>query len=211
MNVAIGALGAHLTLGLVSGLTSAINGVFTLSNNISTSTNTGAINVRHMIRDTDLEFKIKAVQIMLFELKINDSTTYSVKYCIASIKEIIDEISEELIKIHYRLQYNDTIWFGPSVRAYSFHNCINRLKTCLINLDTRCKTLKDMVLLESNTKLVKNIALEEFLADDLLQINDIDPKAVMVSKQELYNKLEYITTIPYVDDDKPTEKKQIKN
>ena len=36
-----------------------------------------------------------------------------------------DKISEELIKIHYRLQYNDTIWFGPSVRAYSFHNCIN--------------------------------------------------------------------------------------
>ena len=214
MNFAIGALGAHLTIGLVSGLTSAINGVYTLSGNISSSTNTGAINVKQMIKETDLEFKLKAVQIMLFELKINENTTYSVKYCIVSIKEIIDEISEELIKIHYRLQYNDTIWFGPSIRSYNFHNCIGRLKSSLVNLDYRRKTLKDMLLMETSSKLVKNIALEEFLADNLLQTNDIDPKAVMASKQELYSKLEYITTTAYNDDNKlpvNTNKKQIKN
>lgn len=201
MNIVIGAIGAHLTIGLVSGITSAINGVYTLSGNISNSTNSGASQVKQMIKSTDLEFRLKAVQIMLFELKLTEKTTYSVKYCVASIKEIIEEIATELTKIHYRLQYNDNIWFGSTIRAYGFHNCIERLKICLNNLETRCLTLKSMLDLERDSKLAKNTFLEEFLTDGLLQVEDIDPKITMMNKQELYTKIEYITKNQYDDDD----------
>jgi hypothetical protein len=193
MNVVIGALGAHLTISVISGLTSAINGIYTLRGNISNISSIGASNIKYMIKSTDLEFKLKSVQLLLFELKISDKTSYSVKYCITSIKETIDEIASELTKIHWRLQYNDNLWFGSRVRAYRFNNCIERLKTSLTNLDSRCNTLKILISMESDSKLIKNPILEEFFTDGLLQVIYLDPKIVMTTKQELYNKIGYIT------------------
>ena len=122
MNYIIGAIGANLTLGLVSGVTSAANGVYTLSSTILQSTSSGAEEVKLIIRETDLEVKIKTTQLILCELKISEQSPNTVRYCVQAIRDAIKEIAEELDQIHYRMQYNSNLWVGSSVRAFKFHN-----------------------------------------------------------------------------------------
>ena len=50
MNFLIAGLGANVTLGLISGVTSATNGVYTLANRISLSTSTGANEIKQTIK-----------------------------------------------------------------------------------------------------------------------------------------------------------------
>jgi hypothetical protein len=66
-------------------------------------------------------------------------------FCITSIQESIKEISDEMEKIHYRMQYNDNLWFGSSIRAYKFHNSKIRLNTKLNNLEGRWKLLMSLM------------------------------------------------------------------
>ncbi|VBB18608.1 hypothetical protein YASMINEVIRUS_1071 [Yasminevirus sp. GU-2018] len=190
MNFLIGAIGANLTLGLVSGVTSAVNGVYTLSSNIMQSTSSGANEVKQIIKETDLEVKVKTAQLMLCELKIDDDTPYTVKYCVQTIRDAIKDIGDELEKIYYRMQYNDNLWVGSTVRSYKFHNCRARLHASLKNLESRCDTL--MRVTKLNKVLVKNENLTKEMTQSVLQVDDIDPLAAERVRGEIHKKLMYI-------------------
>lgn len=194
MNILLGALGANLTLGVIATVTSTIktaNGVFTLSKNIVNSTTSGANEVRQIIKDLDLEFKIKTTQYFLCELKISKDSPYTILYCIQAIRDAINDIAEELEKIHYRLQYNDNVWFGTTIRAYKFDNCKGRIQASLNNLDKRRQTLLELMGMENNM-MVRNPILEDDMADVILQLEDIDPQAATNVRREIVKKLDYI-------------------
>jgi hypothetical protein len=190
MNFILGALGANITLGLVSSITSTANGVYTLSSNIVNSTSSGANEVKQIIKDLDLEFKIKNTQYFLCELKITKNSPYTILYCVQSIRDAINDISKELETIHYRLQYNDNLWFGSAVRSYRFHNCKTRIQSTLNNLEVRRETLLELMGIE--TLLVKNPSLENDMSDIVLQIDDIDQIASANVRRELVRKIDYI-------------------
>jgi len=158
MNIILGTIGANLTLGLISGITAASNGIYTLVNNISESTASGALEVKNIIKESDVEVKIKSVRYFLCELKVNENTPKSVQYCIQSIDESIKEIVKELEQIHYRMQYNSNLWFGSTVRSFKFHNSRARLMSKLKNLESRFDMLKNVISMEH--KLVKNPDLD---------------------------------------------------
>lgn len=193
MNFVIGAIGANLTLGLISGVTSAANGVYTLSSTILQSTSSGVEEVKQIIRETDLEVKIKTTQLMLCELKVNEKSPNTVKYCIQAIRDAIKEIAEELDQIHYRMQYNSNLWIGSSVRAFKFHNNKGRLHAKLKNLESRTHALASVMNLQS--MMYKNDTLDKEMStldDSLLQIDQVDPKAAAMIRADLHKKLEYM-------------------
>ena len=167
MNLLIGAIGANLTFGVVSGVTTAVNGVYTLSSNIMHSTASGANGVKHIIKETDLDVKVKTAQLMLCELTINESTPYTIRYTIQTIRDAIKDIGSELEKIYYRMQYNDNLWFGVTIRSYRFHNCGTRLHSLLKNLESRCDTL--LMLVKLNNVLIKNEDNTKEMTSKLLQ------------------------------------------
>lgn len=189
MNFIVGVIGANLTLGVISGITSATNGIYTLCSTVKSSTANGASEVKKIIRETDLEVKIKTVQYLLCEVSITPDTPCTIKLCIESIRDCIKEISDELDKIHYRMQYNDNLWMGSTVRAYKFHNCRARLEAHLKNLDSRCKTLINLLTVQD--KLVKNRDLVD-TSSSLLQIEDIDPQVAKRTREEIHEKIRYI-------------------
>lgn len=190
MNFILGALGANLTLGLVSSITSTANGVYTLSSTVVKSTANGASEVKQIIRDLDLEFKIKNTQYFLCELKITKDSPYTVLHCIQSIRDAIKDISDELETIHFRLQYNDNLWLGSTVRCYKFHNCKARIQSSLTNLEARRSTLLELMGIEN--MLIKNPVLENDMADIILQIEDIDPTVSANVRNDILKKLDYI-------------------
>jgi hypothetical protein len=189
MNIIIGTVGAHLTLGLLSSVTSAVNGVFTFCTTISKSASSGAEEVKHIIKETDLEVRVKHAQSLLCELKLDEKSPYTLQQCVQSIYDSIKEISDELDKIHYRMQYNDNLWFGSPVRAYKFHNCRARLDARLKNLDARCKTLVEIIPIQGY--LIQNKELDD-PSKYVLQIDQIDPSAAKRTREELHKKLTYI-------------------
>src|SRR5579872_5034491 len=177
MNIVLGALGAHLTLGLISGVTSAANGVYTLSSTILQSTASGAEEVKQIIRETDLEVKIKTTQLLLCELKITDKSPNTVNYCIQAIRDAIKEIADELDAIHYRMQYNSNLWFGSTIRSYKFHNSRARLHAKLKNLESRNRSLIDVMSLQCMMYKNESLSNEVGIPDDtLLQVDQVDPK-----------------------------------
>jgi len=190
MNFILGAIGANLTLTLIGGVSTAANGVYDLTAKLLNSTSNGAADVKNMIKETDLEVKIKTTQLLLCELKITKESPYTLLYVVESIRDAIKDIEDELDKIYYRMQYNDNLWFGSVIRAYKFHNCGERLHAKLKNLESRRKTLIELMTIE--TKMNKNNLLENDVSDSILQIDDIDPKVAERVRLELHKKLEFI-------------------
>jgi len=190
MNIILGAIGAHLTMGLLSAITTAANGVYDLTARIRASTSSGSVEVKKIIKDTDLEVKIKTTQLLLCEIRITKESPYTILYVVESIRDSIKDISDELDSIYYRMQYNDNLWFGSMIRAYKFHNCVDRLNSKLKNLESRRKSLLELMSIEN--KMVKNALLENDVSDSILQVDDIDPKVAERSRHELHKKLEYI-------------------
>jgi len=141
MNFIVGAIGTNLTLGLIQGIAGTTNGIYTMISNIARSTANGSDEIRQIIKDTDLEVKVKTIQYMLQEIKIDEASPHTLQYCVRSIRDAINEISQELEKIHYRMQYNDNLWVGATFRSYRFHNCRIRLGAKLQNLESRYGTL----------------------------------------------------------------------
>lgn len=190
MNFILGAIGANFTLTLVSGISSAANGVYDLASKVVNSASTGSAEVKIIIKETDLEVKIKTIQLMMCELKITKDTPYTVLYVIESIRDAIKDIEDELDLIYYRMQYNDNLWIGSTVRAYKFHKCGERLHAKLKNLESRRSTLVELMSIEA--KMNKNKLLENDVSDSILQIDDIDPKIAERIRLELHKKLEFI-------------------
>ncbi len=162
MNFIVGAIGTNLTLGLIQGIAGTTNGIYTMISNIARSTANGSEEIRQIIRTTDLEVKVKTIQYMLQEIKIDENSPHTLQYCIRSIRNAINEISHELEKIHYRMQYNDNLWVGSTFRSYRFHNSRIRLTAKLHNLESRYNTL--LGLLPVKEQIHKNDQLDNDLA-----------------------------------------------
>lgn len=190
MNLLIASLGANITLGLITATTSATNGLYTLCNNISTTTATGANEIKQIIKERDLEVRIKMMQYLLCEIDINENSPCTLHYCMNSIKSAIKDISNELEKIHYRMQYNNNLWVGGSVRAYGFKNCKLRLKAHIDTLETRYKMLISILSIEN--KMYRNPELEQTLSQSVMMINEVNNQSASQIRQELHKRLEFI-------------------
>jgi hypothetical protein len=190
MNIVLGTVGANLTFGVISGIASATNGVYSLAGNIARSTANGANEVKQIIKESDLEVKVKTVQFLLCEIKIDEMSPYTLLYCVESIKDAIQDIAEELEKIHYRMQYNNNLWIGLSFRAYKFHNCRTRLHAKLKNLESRSRTL--IGILAINNKMYKNNELEKVLSRSIQCVDKIEPMVAGKIRDDLQKNLMFI-------------------
>lgn len=196
MNFIIAGIGTNITLGLISATTNATNNLYTLCTNISETTSTKANDLKHIIKENDLEVRIKIIQYLLCEINVNDNSPCTLNYCIGSIKSAIKDISNELEKIHYRIQYNNNLWFGSSVRAYGFKNCKLRLKSYIDILESRYKMLISILSVEN--KMYKNPELEDSLSksvmmtDNTNKTDNVNNYNVSKIRNDLYKCLEFI-------------------
>lgn len=154
MNIILSVISANVIVGIISGITTTINGVYTIKDVIKSNTTTGSKEVEQIMKDIDIEVKLKIIQLFLSELKITDSTPNTIVYCMNEIKNIITDIEKELNIINERLQYNRCLWIGSSIRAYKFHNCKTRLENYFKNLDQRYQLLISILSIEN--QVVKN-------------------------------------------------------
>lgn len=174
MNFLIGIIGANFTFGLLSGLTTALNSAYSLTTVIATRTSNGADDIKNTIKDSDIENKLKIIQHLLQEIKINQKTPNTMIECINSINDVIKELTDELQKINYRMNYNDRVWL-PSVRAYSFKNSNMRLLQHIKKLDSRYLMLLEILRIEN--MMYKNSDINIIITKPLLLTNaecDID-------------------------------------
>ena len=125
------------------------------------------------------------IQFILSELKITNETPTSLYYCISKIYDAIKDISDELSKINYRIQYNHNLWFGSSLRAYGFKNCYNRLETKMMTLEKRYIMLIELLTIEK--KMYKNKDLEYIMSES------ITPENIKKNRESVSKTLEYIT------------------
>lgn len=154
MNIILSVISANVIVGIISGITTTINGVYTIKDVIKSNTTTGSKEVEQIMKDIDIEVKLKIIQLFLSELKITDSTPNTIVYCMNEIKNIITDIEKELNIINERLQYNRCLWIGSAIRAYKFHNCKTRLENYFKNLDQRYQLLISILSIEN--QVVKN-------------------------------------------------------
>lgn len=154
MNIILGVISANVLINIISGITTTINGIYTIKDVISNTTTIGSKEVEHIMKEIDIEVRLKIIQMFLNELKITNDTPNTIQYCIQEIKNIINEIDKELNIIRERLYYNSKLWIGLSVRSYKFHNCKKRLENNFKKLDQRYQLL--ISVLSVDKKIIKN-------------------------------------------------------
>jgi hypothetical protein len=181
MNVIYGVVGANITFGLISGATSTASSVCALILNIRKTTYNGTVDVKRIIKDTDVEVRVKTVQLLLQEIQLSESSPVTLHYCIQQIHIVIQEIADELERIYFRMRYNSNLWFGHPFRAYKFHNCKARLAEKLQHLESRYNTLVHILVIEPMMR--KNTELEHVLNA---------PGFAVEQRVDLHKKLEYI-------------------
>lgn len=132
-------------MGSVSMATTFVNGVYALSDRIVRSTDSGVVDIKRVIESSDLKSRIKIMDLFIQDIKIDDSTPKSIIEAINSIKDAVKEIEKELKQIQYRIEYNDTLYFGAGgARLYKFGNSYERLNTKILTLNNRYCTLKSL-------------------------------------------------------------------
>jgi len=156
MNFIVGAIGANLTLGLVSGISSLASNLYNLSSAITTITN-GYDDIKQIIRETDLEIRIKTIQFIICEIKTTKDTPHTLYFCIQEIKNAIKDIGKELEQIQYRINYNNSLLVGATFRKYKFHNNKSRLVSLIKTLDNRYNMLLEILKIENNMFQNKDI------------------------------------------------------
>lgn len=196
MNMIVGGIGASLALNALSGLTTSASNIYNLSSNIMNSRGNGSNEIKQLIRESDLERKIKSLQLLLIELNINEKSPITIQHAVQSIKEAIKNISDELSQIYYRMKYNDNLWVVSSLRCYKFHNSYRRLNGHLIKLESRSNSLFQYLQISDNLR--KNDNIEDMLSQST-RLNakednkKIDSNMIALIKQDL-KKIECISS-----------------
>ena len=91
-------------------------------------------NIEEILESEDVETKVHMISAFLKRLETTDQ---SIQEQTKSVEQAIQQVQEEVIKIHSRLQYNQRIWFVSSLRCYKFEHCEDRLLTKLHILESR--------------------------------------------------------------------------
>ena len=190
MNYLIAGIGANVTLSLISAITATTNGVYTLVNNVSSSTATGAGDIKLLIKKKDLEMKMKMMQYLLCEITIDDNSPITLHWCIKGIHDAIKDITDVLHKINYRMQYNNSLLIGASVRSYSFHNCYKRLEAAIETLENRYEMLINILKIKKN--MYKNEELESALSESQIVCDKLDMQTANNIRKDVHDKLQFI-------------------
>lgn len=145
MDVLIASLSITAMMGTASAATSLINGLYSLRERVTNSSDTGVTDIRRLIESHDLKNKITIMAMFIKEIELDKMKNQSIKMSIDSIHDAIKEIERELQNIQYRIDYNDNIYFGMGgFRLYRFNNSYKRLESKIKILNTRYDTLKTL-------------------------------------------------------------------
>jgi len=148
MEYLITGLSITAMMGSVTAITTLANGVYSLSDRIIKSTDSGIVDIKRLIESSDLKNKIKIMGIFVKEIDVankDNKAPHSITESINSIKIAVNEIEKELKEIQFRIDYNDNLYFTVGgTRAYKFGNSYKRLDSKIKTLNSRYDTLKSL-------------------------------------------------------------------
>lgn len=153
MEYIITGLSVTAMMGSVSAITTLANGVYSLSDRIIKSTDSGIMDIKRLVEASDLKNRIRIMDIFVREIDISNKnnknssnkTPRSIIECIESIKKSVKDIEAELKDIQSRIDYNDNLYFTiGGTRAYKFNNSYKRLDAKIKTLNSRYETLRTL-------------------------------------------------------------------
>ena len=177
MNMIVTGISVSIVLSSISAITAASNGMYSLIGNIKKSTASHYNDIVNCITRNDIETRVRTIMLILKELKIDESTPYTTRYCIVQIHEAIEDIAQELSDIQYRLTYNNSLWIGSSVRSYKFHNSATRMNAKMSVLNSRYGMLRDTTkmiangLISINHEIPRLYGAEKFETNRIVNVN----------------------------------------
>jgi len=160
MNLLIAGIGANLTFGLLSSITSTTKGIYDMIDYIK---HTGSTDIKKTIEELDLEATIKIIHCTIAEIYIDHDTPSALHVCLKSLIDVIKLIYTELEKINNRIKYNNSLWVGKTFRSYRFANCEKRLRSYMKILESRKKLLIEILGIRG--QMIKNQDIYNLLSE----------------------------------------------
>lgn len=143
MNIIIGTIGANLTLGVITGLTTTITSLYTLSKALyKNSSNDKIDDIIDIITKSDIENDINIVKNLI---ETTEKHNDIIDLCIKNLNDVMNQIKDELDKINYRVKYNEKLWIKTSITKYDFTNCKKRLLSYIEVFNHRYKKLLEIL------------------------------------------------------------------
>ena len=141
MNVLIGMISANLSLSILSSIGGAVNMCYSLSNNLTKSSESDLEAIKQLIEENDLLNMLLIIKEHTEQIKVTAKQMVSVNILLSGIYDTIEEINEEHKTIKYRTEYNKGAYFFK----YRFNNCYKRLSRLIKLLKVRYNTLVKIV------------------------------------------------------------------
>ena len=143
---ATGTIAASATASIVNSITLLSNNVFTLLNNITKKIH--QTEIINLLNKTDIEATMKLLHAIIIE--IPESNTNSILISLNNVKDIIKQIEEELISIHKKIEYNESLYILQSIRSYDCSLDLENITTKIMILDRRSDYLFRILRLNKN-------------------------------------------------------------
>lgn len=182
--------------GSVSMVTSLCNGVYTLSERIIRSTDSGVADIKRLIESSDLQNRIEIMKLFVQETfntengEMKEGIPESIVRSIQAIKDAIKEIERELNQIQYRISYNDNLYFSAGgVRAYKFGNSYKRLDAKIKTLEKRYDTLRSLYSMRSIMTPLTKEQLEQTNSANKKELDEvkINLEKILTCEGDEYN------------------------
>lgn len=135
-------LSIDFTLKCLSILSGSVKSIYNLATSLKSTNN---IEINKIIKELDIDNDVILIESLLQEIDIEKIHSKTIALCLNSIKELILEIEKTFDEINKRNNYNNSLWYGKSMREYKFDDLIESLKILKISLDNRKKNLFELI------------------------------------------------------------------
>ena len=158
-------IGIDVTIQCAKALSCTAKGVYDLLRSISSTDNGGSVS--KYIEETDLECMIKVMEKVVLAIDVNKHHTDPLLQCIEDLQTCLTLTEQILKEYQKRIDYNRSIWFFSSFRAYGFSDLHENLQLQVRHLNGRYDRLSNTI--KMNAYLLPSVTAEK--SDEMVIVN----------------------------------------
>jgi len=143
----------------VGGITTIAQTIYGLIGYIGSESKTP---IYEIIRDMDIEFKVKILESLLKDINQEHKNSHTIKLCLNELECLLHKIATELQSIKGKIKYNNSLWV-TYFRTYDFKDSAETLKQFNTTLGVRSDMLFNILKIDNKLMLEKSIMLRSMI------------------------------------------------
>jgi hypothetical protein len=137
MEAVIGTIGVVTIGSIVGSISTVSSSIYSIVTNIKVNKDIHNKDILNILEKTDVIATIKLLQSIMSEIPDIYINSISVVMALKNVHEIIEQIENELIDMHKKIDYNNNLYIMSNWRSYDFKDNLESIEKKINILDRR--------------------------------------------------------------------------